>query len=66
MCVSILESHLLMTLSKAEGGACVYMRGARIVFYSNTQHCGESEDVTKETKKESTLGMGEGKDGERR
>lgn len=42
----ILDSHLLMTLSKGEGGACVYMRGARIAFYSNTIHCEESEALT--------------------
>lgn len=26
VCVSIFDSHLLMTLSQGEGGACVYMR----------------------------------------
>lgn len=41
--MSILDSHLLMTLSKGEGGACVYMRGARRAFNSNTIYCEESD-----------------------
>lgn len=50
VCVSILDSHLLMTLSKGEGGACVYMRGARKAFYSNTIYCEESENLTQRVK----------------
>lgn len=34
-CGSILDSHLLMTLSKREVGARVCVRGAAVMFYSS-------------------------------
>ncbi len=51
VCVSILDSHLLMALSKGEGGACVYIRGARQAFYGNTIHCEGSENLTQRQKR---------------
>lgn len=50
MHVSILDRHLLITLSKSEEGASVYMSGVRIVFYSNTICCAESENLTQTVK----------------